>query len=142
MKRCCDCKVDKPEEAFAKKTNICRACKRVRDKLHYQRNRSTILEHNKAYNQEHKESVYSASKKYNQERRALEAGVECDTSITYQGLFERDKGICQLCMKPVPLEYATIDHKKPYALGGTHTWNNVQLAHFNCNAKKGTSYGE
>jgi 5-methylcytosine-specific restriction endonuclease McrA len=141
MKRCCDCKVDKPEDAFAKMTLICRECKRIRDKAHYQRNRSKILEHNKAYNQANKESVYSASKKYNQEQRAIAAGVEVDISITYQELFDRDGGICQLCFKPVLLVYASMDHKKPLSSGGKHVWDNVQLTHIQCNKEKGVKYG-
>ena len=32
--------------------------------------------------------------------------------------------------------YPTIDHIIPLSKGGTHTWNNVQLAHMCCNAGK------
>lgn len=31
---------------------------------------------------------------------------------------------------------ATIDHIIPLSKGGTHTYNNVQLAHYICNSKK------
>lgn len=33
--------------------------------------------------------------------------------------------------------YPTIDHVKPLARGGTHTWNNVRLACHQCNSTKG-----
>ena len=33
-------------------------------------------------------------------------------------------------------DYPTIDHIKPISKGGTHTWDNVQLAHFHCNSIK------
>lgn len=31
----------------------------------------------------------------------------------------------------------SIDHIRPLSKGGTHTWDNVQLAHLKCNIKKG-----
>ena len=59
-------------------------------------------------------------------------------------IFERDDWTCGICnnfvekdMKyPDPL-CATIDHIVPISRGGGHTHNNVQLAHFVCNRKKG-----
>jgi 5-methylcytosine-specific restriction endonuclease McrA len=30
----------------------------------------------------------------------------------------------------------TVDHIIPLAKGGTHTWDNVQLAHWSCNSDK------
>ena len=30
----------------------------------------------------------------------------------------------------------TVDHILPLAKGGTHTWDNVQLAHWSCNSDK------
>lgn len=61
-------------------------------------------------------------------------------------LARRDGWICQLCAGPVNREAfsnhnldATIDHIVPVSQGGTHTWDNVQLAHFICNSRRGTS---
>ena len=33
--------------------------------------------------------------------------------------------------------YPSIEHIKPAALGGSHTWDNVKLAHRRCNSLKG-----
>jgi 5-methylcytosine-specific restriction endonuclease McrA len=33
-------------------------------------------------------------------------------------------------------EYGSIDHVLPVSKGGTHTWNNVRLAHRGCNMAK------
>ena len=33
-------------------------------------------------------------------------------------------------------KYPTVDHIVPLSKGGTHTWNNVQLAHMACNSGK------
>lgn len=58
---------------------------------------------------------------------------------------------CQLCGKPCDVEdyivdehgtvicgdnFPSVDHIVPAALGGTDTWDNVQLAHRGCNTKK------
>lgn len=70
-------------------------------------------------------------------------------SILY--LYKRDGGICQLCGKKVPErllgksqthpDSPTIDHIIPTSLGGTHTKNNVQLAHRRCNSIKNNRNG-
>ena len=80
-------------------------------------------------------------------RRATRYGCrEFDTTITLKKLIKRDKGICQICGEPVDVNdienghirklYPTLDHIKPLSKGGTHTWDNVQLAHMACNAGK------
>jgi 5-methylcytosine-specific restriction endonuclease McrA len=33
--------------------------------------------------------------------------------------------------------YPSIDHVRPISKGGSHTWDNVMLAHKGCNSKKG-----
>lgn len=61
-------------------------------------------------------------------------------SIQLAKLIERDGGKCQLCGRkvtggqwPGDRLAPTVDHIVPLAHGGTHTWNNVQLAHAECN---------
>lgn len=71
-------------------------------------------------------------------------------------IYERDKWICQICHrrckgkwlinkvtgKPHPLS-PTIDHIIPMACGGDHVPENLQLACFACNTKKGaTRHGQ
>lgn len=67
-----------------------------------------------------------------------------DKTITLKKVYERDRGICQLCGKHINFscdkcadEYPTIDHIKPLSKGGNHTWENVQLACRLCNITKG-----
>lgn len=50
---------------------------------------------------------------------------------------ERDGSLCQLCLKPLVMEYVSIDHKIPVALGGLHRMNNLRLAHATCNSSAG-----
>lgn len=74
-----------------------------------------------------------------------------DRNISLHKLIQRDKGICKICGRQVDINdyyytdegyfiagenYPSIDHIIPLAKGGTHTWDNVQLAHRHCNSIK------
>jgi 5-methylcytosine-specific restriction endonuclease McrA len=53
----------------------------------------------------------------------------------------RDRWVCQLCGKRVRVQsvyhkQATLDHIIPISRGGRHSYQNCQLAHFDCNSKK------
>jgi 5-methylcytosine-specific restriction endonuclease McrA len=52
-------------------------------------------------------------------------------------LRERDRNICQICKRVVGSRGASIDHIVPISHGGSHTWENVQLAHTKCNSSRG-----
>lgn len=83
-------------------------------------------------------------------RRNLLANVMVDKDITVEGLFRRDKGICYICGGRCDFEdytvrgkyiitgdwYPSIDHVIPISKGGTHSWDNVMLAHRRCNSVK------
>lgn len=71
--------------------------------------------------------------------------------ITLKKLYKKHKGLCSICGEKCDYEdysiskegyfiansnYPSIDHIIPIAKGGTHTWNNVQLAHRICNSIK------
>ena len=80
------------------------------------------------------------------EQRAERYGVEFDKSITLAKVRAKFNDICQICGKPVNEKdilnghirryYPTLDHIIPISKGGSHTWDNVQLAHMCCNAGK------
>ena len=80
-----------------------------------------------------------------------------DNDITLKRLYERDGGVCAICGEKTDFKdcatdksgyfivgnaYPSIDHIKPCAKGGTHTWDNVQLAHFICNSIKGDEFDD
>lgn len=85
--------------------------------------------------------------------KALKKNGELDASITLDALIKRDNEVCHICGERINREdyeykkgyicvgasYPTIDHVVPIAKGGTHTWENVKLAHMLCNARKGAS---
>ncbi len=64
--------------------------------------------------------------------------------FTHDEIFTRDKWVCQLCKRPVLAELRfpdpdspSLDHRIPLSRQGTHTRDNVQLAHLLCNVSKG-----
>lgn len=74
-----------------------------------------------------------------------------DWNISLKDLYERDQGICYLCgcrcdwrdgqwkdgAFIVGPTYPSIEHVIPLSKGGTHEWNNVKLACWICNTRKG-----
>ena len=73
----------------------------------------------------------------------IKVNGEVHWDITLEKLVKRDKNICYLCNEEVHMDkhynhnmYGSIDHVIPLAKGGTHTWNNIKLAHRICNSIK------
>lgn len=63
--------------------------------------------------------------------------------IDRRRVFERDGWKCQICGRPLDRtrkaphpRSPTIDHIIPLGVGGSHTYDNVQAAHFRCNSKR------
>lgn len=65
--------------------------------------------------------------------------------LNWRAVGERHGWICALCGDFVTVEPgtpacpggATVDHILPIVAGGEHVWENVQLAHWSCNLRKG-----
>lgn len=81
-------------------------------------------------------------REYDRKRRALKHTTQVEL-INEKMVFIRDGWICQHCKKRVDktLKYPdpmsrSLDHIVPLSKGGTHTYKNVQLAHFGCNTNK------
>ena len=43
---------------------------------------------------------------------------------------------CYLCLKPIEFKQDCIEHKIPLSRGGTHSKDNLDIAHRSCNCKK------
>ena len=54
-----------------------------------------------------------------------------------ESVIGRDGLVCGLCGSDVPLEDLHIDHIRPVARGGTDKPENLQVAHSQCNLRKG-----
>lgn len=80
-------------------------------------------------------------------RRAMKMAT-LHVDIDPWAVYERDGWRCGICGRkvrrglsfPHPMS-ASLDHIVPLASGGSHTWDNVQCAHFICNSRKGASEG-
>ena len=79
------------------------------------------------------------------EARRKRAERDGDTDIHWRPLGDRDAWTCHLCGLRVQkvagsaksAHGATVDHLVPISEGGTHTWDNVALAHRSCNLSRG-----
>lgn len=88
--------------------------------------------------------AWTESRKANyHKRRAQKVGTQVE-DLRPIDIYERDIWICGLCSTPVDPDCAwpdpmspSLDHVLPLSLGGTHTYENVQLAHLTCNVSKG-----
>ena len=80
-------------------------------------------------------------------KRAKKHGCEWERGITLKRLIKRNGLKCALCGGTCDLNdksygngsgpnYPSIDHIKPISKGGSHTWDNVQVAHIECNWRK------
>lgn len=49
----------------------------------------------------------------------------------------RDKNLCHVCGLWVSIHEVTLDHVVPLIKGGTHTADNIKIAHRECNSRKG-----
>jgi 5-methylcytosine-specific restriction endonuclease McrA len=77
-------------------------------------------------------------------RRALAVAIG-DRGIHWSTVGERDGWACHLCLRRVTRKAGTsdersgavVDHLVPIAAGGSHTWDNVAVAHWDCNQSRG-----
>lgn len=84
-------------------------------------------------------------------RRKVRENGRIDWDINIQRVIQRDGLTCHICGEQVDLDdfytnnndvfiagnkYPSIDHVKPVSKGGTHTWDNVKIAHRICNSVK------
>lgn len=79
----------------------------------------------------------------NRRRHAIKQSVDAE-KIDLLVLYERDNWTCYLCGLSVDPKLkwpdpgsASQEHVIPLAKNGTHTWDNVRLAHWGCNLSKG-----
>jgi hypothetical protein len=72
---------------------------------------------------------------------ARQAGAVIKEHIAPLIVLERDDGVCAICGDDVDPFHFTIDHVIPLSAGGEHSYENVQLAHRDCNTRKGATVG-
>lgn len=91
-----------------------------------------------------KSAKWSESRKANHhKRRALKLKLPAEV-IRPLDVYERDEWKCGICAEPVGRDIKhpdpkspSLDHILPLSKGGHHVMKNVQLAHLDCNIRKG-----
>lgn len=122
----------------------CKECKAERRRDLYSRNADAEKALVSKWRRENKDR-HRAQHSTRRARKYDNGPVE---TISYLLVFERCNGVCMLCLVdveqfvsfPDPMA-GTIDHILPLSRGGTHTYDNVQLAHSICNSRKGNRIG-
>jgi len=96
-------------------------------------NRDSIRVVIRAYRKRHRYKVTEWARK----RRAAIHHAAVIEQVSQSTIYKRDKGICQLCYKPVTKQDASLDHVIPLSKGGNHSYQNIVLTHKRCNSGKG-----
>jgi hypothetical protein len=119
----------------------CRGAQREAQRAYYER-----VGGNKNRKPWHKESANPWNDRRRQDaqrRRAQKLGTQTER-IDNRSVYERDGWRCGICTEsvnplaayPDPMS-ASLDHIQPLSLQGTHTYDNVRLAHLRCNIRRG-----
>lgn len=94
-------------------------------------------------NSEHHNKQTKEWRKANQDKRREHEGRrrarKRETSvepISPAVVYERDGGICQICLNSVLYKEFSLDHVIPLSRGGDHLYSNIQASHLKCNLKK------
>lgn len=115
-------------------------------RIYYAKNKDRLFDYYRRYRKtEHGKAIKIVE-------RVRRRSVVCigDNDITIEALYNRSTGICALCGGYCDFNdyvyrgttfiagnhYPSIDHIVPISKGGSHTWDNVQLAHKQCNSIK------
>ena len=129
---------------YIKKGYQTEECLRARKETAQRRRQNTM--HN--YETVKKYKAQGKSWRCNGCARARKLGLPFEEGITKKKLLKRDGDRCAICSLPLQMDgdfraplYWSVDHIIPLAKGivngrGGHTWDNVQLAHRQCNSAK------
>lgn len=102
----------------------------------YKANTERALKAQREWCAKHRELVREIGRRSASTRRARKKAVFVEL-VDPRVVFERAKGVCGICRKRVDMNSRwEVDHVIPVSKGGTHSYDNVQLAHRKCNREK------
>ena len=101
-------------------------------RAYYAANREKLTAQKRVYSETHREERAALGAL----RRARKAGSPRVEKIDRAYVYERDGGKCHLCRKKAPRSRFHLDHLVPLSKGGTHTHDNLAVAHARCNISR------
>lgn len=156
-KRCTSCDEVKSVEDFGFRSkgryrrSACKPCEAAKTREYKMRHPEASAARSKAWAKEHPEYFRQRAKDWNaanpgrvlarvMAQRARKAGAPVVEIFTRDEIVCRDVGRCQICGEPVNpnLHFSdhgalNLDHIIPLREGGSHTRENVRVAHMLCN---------
>lgn len=107
---------------------------------YYRKNPSKYQERNKFVRAKKPDHYRRLRADATHRRYARLMGAPIVERVNRQSIYDRDKGMCHICKKRVPLRLFTLDHLIPLSKGGNHTAVNLAVAHRSCNSRRGVGY--
>jgi 5-methylcytosine-specific restriction endonuclease McrA len=107
----------------------------------YQRLRLELIAYQKAWAAANPEKV-RISRALGRRARAARKRATSVGPVSYRRILKRDGFICWICLYPISggtLREIHFDHIIPLSKGGSHTEDNIQVAHVKCNLRKHAS---
>lgn len=98
----------------------------------YETNREQELERRRAYYRANRQAAFDRAAAYRARKLNATAG-----EVRRAEVWERDLGICYLCMGKADPDNWHLDHVIPLSRGGSHSLDNVAVTHPACNLRKG-----
>jgi 5-methylcytosine-specific restriction endonuclease McrA len=123
----------------------CKSCSKARTSEHWRRNRDRRNAERNAKRRatpgtragERRDPLYAMND--TARRRAKKYGVLFEP-VSPRAILERDGWICYLCAQDVTQDTLSFDHVVPMGRGGSHTANNIRVAHRTCNRAKSAGF--
>lgn len=112
---------------------------RARVRRQYEKHRARVLAHQKAYIQRRLQRDpigFRLARRNSSARRRSRIVSTAVGRISYQRIMKRDRMTCHLCKRKVRVRELEFDHVIPLAKNGTHTEENIAVAHRSCNKRK------
>lgn len=126
-------------EWYAVSENAERAKKRNREWMREWRRThlDETRERNRRWKIENRDKRRAEQRRTNHRYRAKKRGAFTVGPVDPVVVYARDGGFCHICLKHVAKKDATLDHLVPLSQNGSHTMENVALAHRVCNSRRG-----
>lgn len=130
----------------------CKDCKKAWLAEYRSINSERLLAQQREYKDRHKEVVLAQTRQYKKEnpdrirshnanRRAWRINQLVE-NVDRKVVFERDNGICHICLDVVDPADWHLDHIIPLSKGGPHSYDNTAVSHPFCNESKNNKWSD